>query len=147
MDFAGTLRCIPMAVRFKLDQCGVKLSLRQWSRFTVDDRRGLLETPCASADEVAAYRAWLIELIAVRAEETAKDLPADPEPAWASVREVPSIVSGYASSLGLAPPRPSQWAGLSPLQRFALLKLTREGHDNANFLPAMREFGLAPGDG
>lgn len=28
------------------------------------------------------------------------------------------------------------------LQRFALYKLTRPGHDNDNFLPAMREFGL-----
>lgn len=141
-DFAGTLRCIPMAVRFKLDQCAVKLSLRQWSRFTVDDRRGLLETPCASADEIAAYRAWLVQLIAVRAEETAKDLPPDAEPAWANAGEVPSVVSGYASAQGVAPPRPVQWAGLSPLQRFTLLKLTREGHDNVNFVPAMHEFGL-----
>jgi len=29
------------------------------------------------------------------------------------------------------------------LQRFALFKLTRKGHGNRNFLPALREFGLA----
>ena len=33
-DFVATLRCVPMAVRFKLDRCGIKLSLRQWSRFS-----------------------------------------------------------------------------------------------------------------
>jgi hypothetical protein len=27
-------------------------------------------------------------------------------------------------------------------QRFALFKLTRPNHDNDNFIPAMREFGL-----
>ena len=39
-------------------------------------------------------------------------------------------------------PSPEQWHTLSPLQRFALLKLTREGHESANFVPAMAEFGL-----
>ena len=33
-DFAGSLRCIPMVARQKLDIVGIKLSLRQWSRFT-----------------------------------------------------------------------------------------------------------------
>ena len=41
-DFAGSLRCIPMIVRFKLDSVGVKLSLRQWSRFGHRDRELLL---------------------------------------------------------------------------------------------------------
>ena len=55
-DFVASLRCIPMAVRLKLDRSGIKLTLRQWSRFTTDDRRELLDTPCRSAGEVAAYR-------------------------------------------------------------------------------------------
>ncbi len=41
-DFVATLRCIPMAVRFKLDRCGIKLTLRQWSRLTHSDRTDLL---------------------------------------------------------------------------------------------------------
>ncbi len=28
-DFVASLRCIPMCVRFKLDLCEIKLSLRQ----------------------------------------------------------------------------------------------------------------------
>jgi hypothetical protein len=31
---------------------------------------------------------------------------------------------------------------LTPLQRFALIKLTRSQHENNNFLPALIEFGL-----
>ncbi len=46
------------------------------------------------------------------------------------------------SSVTLIPPTLTQWAGLSPLQRFAIFKLTRPGHTNENFVPAMREFGL-----
>jgi len=30
------------------------------------------------------------------------------------------------------------------LQRFTLLKLSRESHDNVNFIPALREFKLLP---
>lgn len=37
-DFAGSLRCIPMIARQKLDIIGIKLSLRQWSRFTREER-------------------------------------------------------------------------------------------------------------
>ncbi|NEQ62650.1 MAG: nitrate reductase associated protein, partial [Moorea sp. SIO4A1] len=33
-------------------------------------------------------------------------------------------------------------AELTPIQRFALIKLTRPSHENKNFLPALKEFQL-----
>lgn len=140
-DFVASLRCIPMAVRLKLDRSGVKLTLRQWSRFTLEDRKLLLETACRTRQEVGDYRAELVRLVAMRSGEEARPL-AEPPPVWEAVDAVPPVVSDYALSIGLAPPQPRQWAALSDLQRFALLKLTRDNHDNVNFLPAMREFGL-----
>jgi hypothetical protein len=65
-DFVATLRCVPMAVRFKLDHCGIKLTLRQWSRFTPEDRKRLLLAPCDTPREVEAYRSTLTELVALR---------------------------------------------------------------------------------
>ena len=53
-DFVATLRCVPMAVRLKLDRCEIKLSLRQWSRFTPEDRRRLLAAPCRTPTDVGA---------------------------------------------------------------------------------------------
>jgi hypothetical protein len=35
-----------------------------------------------------------------------------------------------------------QWQNLTPLQRFALLKLSHSSHENKNFLPALREFKI-----
>jgi hypothetical protein len=55
---------------------------------------------------------------------------------------VPGAVKAKAELLGLPAPSQHLWAGLTPLQRFTLLKLTRDGHDNENFVPALREFGL-----
>jgi hypothetical protein len=141
-DFVASLRCILMAVRLKLDRSGVKLTLRQWSRFTLDDRRRLLEAPCRTEAQIAAYHDELVRLVAQRANEVARPLADPPAPIWEETAEAPPAVAAYARSMGAAPVQPHQWAALSDLQRFALLKLTRDNHDNVNFLPALREFGL-----
>ncbi len=141
-DFVATLRCVPMAVRLKLDRVAIKLSLRQWSRFTPDDRRRLLEARCRTDAEIAAWRAELVELIALRAREPAKPLADPPAPLWEQASAPPAVVTGFARSLGVAPPTDAQWRRLAELERFVLIKLTRDNHDNVNFLPAMREFGL-----
>jgi hypothetical protein len=143
-DFVASLRCIPMAVRLKLDLCGIKLTLRQWSRFARSDREALLAMRCRSRVEVDAYRAEVVDLVASRAGETAKPLAERAWRYWEMSDRIPIEVADRAISLGLAPPSASQWAALTPLQRFALIKLTRDNHDNVNFAPAMREFELAP---
>jgi hypothetical protein len=141
-DFVSTLRCIPMAVRLKLDTCGIKLSLRQWSRFTPADRRGLLTDPCASDSEIEAYRKALVNLVASRANEIAKPLAAELCAQCEDHHQPPAVVADYAISVGLPQPSDRQWSALTRLQRFALIKLTRDNHDNVNFIPAMTEFGL-----
>ena len=142
-DFVASLRCIPMAVRLKLDRSGIKLSLRQWSRFTRDDRRELLERACGTAQEVCAYHDRLVELVAERAQEAAKPLPEPCAALWELAGEPPPTVTDYARAVGAPPPTERAWRRLSDLQRFVLIKLTRDNHDNVNFIPAMREFGLA----
>jgi len=142
LDFAGSLRCIPMVVRFKLDQCGVKLSLKQWSRFIKEERSQLVTRACDTPEDVLAYKNYLVELIETRARDAAVFLPVDTNPEWDDTHQVPSRVAAHAMDNALLPPRTERWAALSPLQRFALFKLTRPGHDNDNFVPAMQEFGF-----
>jgi hypothetical protein len=142
LDFAGTLRCIPMVVRFKLDLAGIKLTLRQWSRFERDERQELVLRPCGAEAEVGAYRRHVMDLIALRADEPPVDMPVDPHPAWAATHCVPERLVRHARNLDLTPPTLEQWKAITPLQRFTLFKLTRPGHDNDNFEPAMNEFGF-----
>jgi hypothetical protein len=141
-DFAGSLRCIPMAVRFKLDRCGIKLSLRQWSRFAAEERTRMLRLACERGEEIEAYRRELEELIQLRSTQPPEYLPIELQPAWTEITVVPEQVTRYAAEQQVAPPSSTQWAALSPLQRYALVKLSRAKHDNVNFVPAMREFGL-----
>jgi len=142
-DFGGQLQCIPMVVRFNLDRCGVKLSLKQWNRFTHGERVRLIEQLCGTDEDVAQYRDMLTALVLFHTGERAAEIPTEEQPAWADLSQVPDRLQAYARHMGVSPPSLAAWRGLSPLQRFALFKLTRPGHKNENFLPAMNEFGLA----
>ncbi len=139
-DFAGSLRCIPMSVRFKLDFVGVKLSLLQWSRFGHRDREHLVGMPCDTPEEVADFRALLIFLIESFADEKVKTLAIGSRPEWSQYDRTPDCVVRSAVDRGLEPPSADVWASWSSLQRFALFKLSRPSHDNENVEPALHEF-------
>jgi hypothetical protein len=141
-DFAGALYCIPMAVRRKLDLCGVKVSLKQWNRFALDEREQMVAQSCETASEIDDYARYVVAVIEKRTNEPAQLLERDDGAEWNDANRVPQRVVDYSIERDVCPPTPAQWARLTPLQRFAIFKLTRPGHTNENFLPAMREFGL-----
>ena len=138
-DFVDSLRCIPMQVRHKLDTCGIKLKLHQWSKFTASDRQLLVELPCETVEEVEGYRDRLRQLVEARSGEVAKDLPIDPEPDWEKRATIPGSVMQKAEEVGITFTL-QHWQALTTIQRFALIKLSRSNHENHNFLPALKEF-------
>jgi hypothetical protein len=142
LDFGGTLRCIPMSVRLKLDQTGIKLSLKQWNKLPAEERRQLVEKPCDELPHIESYKQYLISLIQKFTKTSVEPMPVDASPPWADAAVVPERIGVWARNLGVASPSREQWAALTPLQRFALFKLTRPGHSNDNFIPAMREFSV-----
>jgi hypothetical protein len=144
IDFGGTLRCIPMSVRMKLDQTGIKLSLKQWNKLPPTERRQLIEMHCDDPNETESYKEFLISLVQKYAKTPVKLAPIDKAPPWTNRAAVPERICNWTHNLGMAPPSTKQWAVLTPLQRFTLFKLTRPGHSNDNFLPAMREFSMLP---
>jgi hypothetical protein len=140
-DFVESLRCIPMQVRFKLDTCGVKLKLHHWHQFESGDRAQLVELPCETDAEIAYYRTFLHHLVQQRTGSIASDLPIDPAPPWLNADQIPATVQEKAEEFG-AKLTLDQWSTLSPLKRFALIKLSRSTHENRNFSPALTEFNL-----
>jgi len=140
-DFVDSLRCIPMIVRFKLDSCGVKLKLHQWNKFSESDRQQTVDVPCNTENEIREYRNLLHRLVEQRTGETATDLAIDDNPAWNDGENIPESVMSQAEKVGVTI-SPTQWKSLTPLQRFVLIKLSRSSHENANFLPAVKEFQL-----
>ncbi|MCX7592174.1 MAG: nitrate reductase associated protein [Fischerella sp.] len=140
-DFVNSLRCIPMQVRYKLDTCGIKLKLSDWNHMTQLERQNLVELPCTTESEIQAYRKYIQELILQRTGTPAVELPIEAHPAWMDASTVPISVREKAQEVGVSITTEC-WSNLTPLQRFALIKLSRPGHENKNFIPALREFNL-----
>ena len=140
MDFVDGLRCIPMIVRYRLDCVGIKLKLHHWNQLSVSDRLTLIEAPFENETDRSDYRQRLQQLVQARSGEIPSDLPIEATPPWEAA-EVPPMVQQKAASQGLEIMK-DQWQSLNSLQRFALIKLSKIGHENQNFLPALREFGL-----
>jgi hypothetical protein len=139
-DFVASLRCVPMQVRYKLDTCGIKLKLHQWSQFTQTDREALVSEPC-EGESIAPYAEMVRQMIRDRTAETASELDIDPTPPWLDPATIPASVQSKALTVGVTL-YTQQWATLEPIKRFALIKLSRSGHENNNFLPALQEFHL-----
>lgn len=140
-DFVDSLRCIPMQVRYNLDTCGVKLKLLDWNRFSPAERQQLVELACETEPEIQTYRDKLHAWVKKYGGDRPSDLPLDPLPEWHNPEVIPPSVQTKSAQFGITLTA-EQWASLTPLQRFALLKLSRSNHENRNFLPALEEFGL-----
>jgi len=140
-EFVESLRCIPMQVRYKLDTCGVKLKLQHWHQLSSEVRQQLVVLPCDTPDTIAAYRHQLQQWVTEVTGAPAGEFAIDPHPAWLQAETVPDSVQAKAAEFQVTI-APGQWASLMPLQRFALIKLSRSSHENRNFWPALQEFQL-----
>lgn len=136
------LRRVPMAIRFKLDLCGIKLTIRDWSQFSREDREKILDMACDTPGQIAEVRDRLKGLIVSCKGDSTETAPVDGQPAWTIVNAIPDAVCKQIEALQIPAPTLAQWAALSDLQRFALIKLTREGHENKKLPLALKEFGL-----
>ncbi len=140
-DFVDSLRCIPMQVRFKLDTCGIKLKLADWSYFSEAERQTIVEQPCTTTTEIQFYRQQLQSLVQKHTGSLPKDLLIETNPQWMDSTNIPLDLQQKAQEVG-ATLTVQQWQALTPLQRFALIKLSRPSHENKNFYPALKEFDL-----
>jgi hypothetical protein len=140
-EFVTDLRCIPMLVRYKLDTCGVKLKLSHWNQFSQEERQQLVEKDCTKPEEIESYRDWLQKLVIKYNNSPASELTIDPHPDWMNGENIPDIVQEKAEEMGIKL-TVEKWKLLTPVQRFALIKLSRPSHENKNFLPAIQEFNL-----
>ena len=140
-DFVDSLRCIPMSIRLKLDTCGVKLKLNHWNQLNSTERQSLLELPCSKTDEIEQYRQFLQALITEKTGQPATELAILSNPPWFNLETIPESIQTKATETGFKLTL-NQWQSLTPIQRFALIKLSQSSHENHNFAPALLEFGL-----
>ena len=141
-DFVeDNIRCIPMIVRYKLDVCGIKLKLREWSHLLPSEREDLATLPCVSKAEIDYYRRYLEQLVRQRTGQEATPLAPIVDAPWEYGKDVPEIVRARLTEHERDVTF-RQWNKLRVLQRFALIKLSSSGHEQMNFERALKEFGL-----
>jgi len=141
-DHVRSLKSIPMIVRFKFEVCGITLTLRIWGRLGLSTRARLVTMPVDSLEAMQAYRNFLSHAIRDVGELVMPE-DEDSRPAWVDREKIPEVVARKAEEVKVRLRHPRRWSDLGTLQRFALVKLTRGTHERAQFVPALREFGLA----
>lgn len=136
-DFVGNWRCIPLCVRRKLDLIGLKLKLNHWLAMSQEQRQQLVDwddKPQALESLAAHCRSLTREM----ADGEAKALP----PASGEPWQISSAVAEHveqAAQIRQINLNLGQWSQLNELERFALCKLARPGHDHHNLEAAFSE--------
>jgi hypothetical protein len=145
VESSDNLRFIPLAVRFNLDRFGMRITLNQWQMLPHDDRVLLARFPVEDESEIEPnFDHAIEEMLRTHANVEPEKFTPESDPVWAHADAVPETVIRQSSLCGVSAPSLSQWAKLDRFQRFALAKLSRRtGELNHDFMPAMREFGLA----
>jgi cyclic pyranopterin phosphate synthase len=111
----ATLELVPLAARRALDRAGLKPSLEIWRRLPVEQRGEIAEAGSGNVVDIARVERALATQAAPRVEPIA-------EPALGHVPEAVSRAFGPARPISEA-----VWAGLTPLDRYALSKLAERG--------------------
>ena len=137
----NNIRCIPMIIRFKMDMVGIKLKLSEWKKFSPEEKIELALMNCGFNEGSEQYAGYLAGLIKKHTKRNPTNIEVNKTPEWKDPHSIPGKLveklKEFNWDLSVA-----QWEGLTDLQRFALLKLCRPGHENKNFAKAMKEFGL-----
>ena len=102
----------------------------------------LVNMPCSSTEEAQRYKEFLQNLVQAKTGSFAGDMSVPPHPPWLDAVNIPDNVQQKATEFDVSISQ-QQWSELVPLQRFALIKLSRPSHENKNFLPALKEFKLS----
>jgi hypothetical protein len=144
VESSEDLTFIPMAVRFNLDRFGLRVSLAQWQMLPYEDRKLLARFPVEEDTIIEPnFDHALFEMLRTHANVEPEWFTPEETPAWRRTDAVPDGVLRQAELATLHAPSTDQWATLGPFQRYVLAKLSRKPEANHDFVPAMKEFGLA----
>lgn len=136
-DFIGSWRCIPLCVRRKLDLIGLKLKLSHWLALSQAQRQELVDWP-DDPTNLTSLREHLRTCTRSLADGEARPLPPATHEPWQNPHAIPVEV-GEAAAQRQISLSPISWSGLRELDRFALCKLARPGHDHHNLDAAFSE--------
>ena len=136
---ATSLTLIPLTIRYRLDQCAIKLHLQQWQQFTLPERDNLLRMPFASSVDFKAWLAQLTAIVQLRCNCAPDQLIETATPVWLQTDRWPDDVVNRCTQMELPLPPLHVWQQLAPPHRHALCKIARSRHEYIHLPVALAE--------
>ena len=134
-----SLSRIPLHVRLKLDVTGIKISLKDWLAFSIEERTVLCHLPVETKEEKQAFASYLDFLSRRYRGEPVTIATVMSSSLWDSVHRVPRPVAGKN-----APQIPAvtveEWRRWKSYQRYALYKTALSQSDPEQFFAVLKEF-------
>jgi hypothetical protein len=138
-DIYPSLSRIPLHVRMKLDVTGIKISLKDWLAFGIEERTVLCHLPVETEEEKQAFASYLDFLSRRYRGEPVATTAVMSDSLWDSALQVPRPVAGKN-----APPIPpvtvAEWRRWRTYQRYALYKTALSQSDPEQFFALLKEF-------
>jgi hypothetical protein len=128
---------LPLHVRMKLDLIGVKLSLKHWLAFHIEERTAICHFPVDDEDEKQAFRDYLNFLSRQYCGGPVQELP-PMEPFWEISDQVPAAVLERSGDNGNAV-KLEEWTGWASHQRYALYKTAVSRSEPEKFFAVLEE--------
>jgi hypothetical protein len=119
-EFYPSLNRLPLDVRRKLDVTGIKISLKDWLAFSMEERMALCHMPCDNEEERQVFSSF-VDFLARRyfSKPTQKIAPLE-NTAWSELA-VPDAVAQKSAALSHVVSA-SEWRRFPAHHRYALYK-------------------------
>lgn len=134
-----TLSRIPLHVRMKLDLTGVKISLKHWLAFSMEERAALCHLPVEIEEEKTTFVSYLDFLLRRYFGKKAVLIPPVKDPPWEDLNRIPDSVHVMSEKAG-GGVTSQEWRRWNSCQRYALFKLTGSKNEPEQFFQALHEF-------
>ena len=134
-----SLSRIPLHVRMKLDVTGIKISLKDWLAYDIEERNVLCHLPVEAEEEKQAFASYLDFLSRRYRGEPVATTAAMSSSLWDSAHRVPEPVAGK-SAPQIPPVTVEEWRRWKSYQRYALYKTALSQSDPEQFFAVLKEF-------
>ena len=138
-DIYPELSRIPLHVRMKLDLTGVKISLKDWLAFALEEREALCHLPVETEEEKKAFSSYLDFLSRRYFGGKAESVAPMKDPPWEDLGRVADPVELRSKETARAVTA-EEWRRWNSCQRYALFKLAVSKNEPEQFFGALKEF-------
>ena len=138
-DIYPSFSRIPLHLRMKLDVTGIKISLKDWLAFSIEERAVLCHLPVETEEEKQAFSCYLDFLSRRYRGAPVATTAAMSSSVWESAHQVPVPVAGK-SAPHVPPVTIEEWRHWQSHQRYALYKTALSQSEPEQFFALLKEF-------